>query len=397
MLKTPTGDDLNTRLTKLNGEKLEKFSLPDEAAAELARKAIEAGKFTVTSVEAKPARRNPYPPFTTSTLQQEASRKLGFSASHTMRVAQRLYEGVDIGGETVGLITYMRTDGVDIAPEAMTQTRKLIGKRFSDRHLPSAPRIYKSKSRNAQEAHEAIRPTDVDRAPEMLRDIEPDMARLYDLIWKRLVASQMEAAEFERTTIDIETPDGRTGLRANGSVLMFEGFLALYQEGRDDPADDEDGARLPKVTKGDGMNVAEVKPEQHFTEPPPRFSEASLVKKLEELGIGRPSTYASILQVLRDRSYVRMDKSRFIPDDKGRLVTAFLSNFFAHYVEYDFTASLEDRLDLVSDGKLKWKELLRDFWTDFHAAIKEISEIRITQVLDTLNEVLGPHIFPPQA
>ena len=397
LLKTPTGDSLNTRLTKLNGEKLEKFSLPDEAAAELARKAIEAGKFTVTSVEAKPARRNPYPPFTTSTLQQEASRKLGFSASHTMRVAQRLYEGVDIGGETVGLITYMRTDGVDIAPEAMTQTRKLIGKRFSDRHLPSAPRIYKSKSRNAQEAHEAIRPTDVDRAPEMLRDIEPDMARLYDLVWKRLVASQMEAAEFERTTIDIETPDGRTGLRANGSVLMFEGFLALYQEGRDDAADDEDGARLPKVTKGDGMNVAEVKPEQHFTEPPPRFSEASLVKKLEELGIGRPSTYASILQVLRDRSYVRMEKSRFIPDDKGRLVTAFLSNFFRHYVEYDFTASLEDRLDLVSDGKLKWKELLRDFWTDFHAAIKEISEIRITQVLDTLNEVLGPHIFPPQA
>ncbi|MCE9648748.1 MAG: type I DNA topoisomerase [Parvibaculum sp.] len=395
-MKTPSGDSLTARLTKLNGDKLDKFSLPNEAAAAAARKSIESGKFSVASVESKPARRNPYPPFTTSTLQQEASRKLGFSASHTMRVAQRLYEGVDIGGETVGLITYMRTDGVDVAPEALTQTRKLIGSRFSQKHLPSAPRLYKSKTRNAQEAHEAIRPTDVERTPETLRNLEPDMARLYDLVWKRMVASQMEAAEFERTAIDIETPDGRTSLRANGSVLIFDGFLALYQEGRDDPADDEDGSRLPKVTKGDGMAVTEVKPEQHFTEPPPRFSEASLVKKLEELGIGRPSTYASILQVLRDRLYVRMDKSRFMPEDKGRLVTAFLTNFFQHYVEYDFTAGLEDKLDLVSDGKLKWKELLRSFWTDFSAAIKDIGEIRITQVLDTLNDVLGPHIFPPQ-
>ena len=289
-LETPAGDTLTARLIKLDGEKLDKFALPNEAAAEAARRAIDAGKFAVASVESKPARRNPYPPFTTSTLQQEAARKLGFSASQTMRVAQRLYEGVDIGGETVGLITYMRTDGVDVAPEALAATRKLIGNRYSKRHLPDAPRVYKSKTRNAQEAHEAIRPADVDRLPESLSTLEPDMARLYDLIWKRMVASQMEAAEFERTTIDIETADGRTGLRATGSVLTFDGFLALYQEGRDEPSDDEDSARLPKVAKGDAMGVTEVKPEQHFTEPPPRFSEASLVKKLEELGIGRPST-----------------------------------------------------------------------------------------------------------
>lgn len=394
LLTTPARDALTARLIKLNGEKLDKFSLPDEASARSAHKAIEAGQFSVTSVESKPARRNPYPPFTTSTLQQEASRKLGFSARDTMRIAQRLYEGVDIGGETVGLITYMRTDGVDVAPEALTQTRKLIASRYSARHLPDSPRVYKSKTRNAQEAHEAIRPTDVERTPDSLRSLDSDMYRLYDLIWKRMVASQMEAAEFERTTIDIETRDGRTGLRATGSVLTFEGFLALYQEGRDEPADDEDSARLPKVTAGDAMTVGEVKPEQHFTEPPPRFSEASLVKKLEELGIGRPSTYASTLQVLRDRNYVRMDKSRFVPEDRGQLVTAFLTNFFRHYVEYDFTASLEDQLDQVSEGKLNWKKLLADFWRDFHAALSGISELRIREVLDTLDEVLGPHVFP---
>ena len=395
LLKTPANDQLTARLVKLTGEKLEKFSLPNEAAAMNARQIIEAGKFSVTTVESKPARRNPYPPFTTSTLQQEASRKLGFSASQTMRTAQRLYEGVDIGGETVGLITYMRTDGVDVAPEALAQTRKLIGSRFSARHLPATPRVYKSKTRNAQEAHEAIRPADLERTPEMLQGLEPDMLRLYDLIWKRMVASQMEAAEFERTTIDIETPDGRTGLRANGSVMTFDGFLVLYQEGRDEPSDDDDGARLPKVNQGDALGIKEVKPEQHFTEPPPRFSEASLVKELERLGIGRPSTYASTLQVLRDRKYVRMEKSRFVPEDRGQLVTAFLTNFFNHYVQYDFTASLEDQLDQVSEGKLQYKELLRNFWTGFDAAIKGIGDLRITQVLDTLNEVLGSHIFPP--
>ncbi len=397
LLNTPSRDTLKARLVKLNGEKLEKFSLPDEASALSARKAVETGQFSVASVEAKPARRNPYPPFTTSTLQQEASRKLGFSAKDTMRIAQRLYEGVDIGGETVGLITYMRTDGVDVAPEALAQTRKLIASRYSARHLPQAPRVYKSKTRNAQEAHEAIRPTDVERTPDSLRGLDSDMFRLYDLIWKRMVASQMEAAEFERTTIDIETRDGRTGLRATGSILTFDGFLALYQEGRDEPEDDEDSARLPKVSAGDPMAVGEAKPEQHFTEPPPRFSEASLVKKLEELGIGRPSTYASTLQVLRDRNYVRMDKSRFVPEDRGQLVTAFLTNFFRHYVEYDFTASLEDQLDQVSEGKLNWKILLADFWRDFNAALAGISELRIREVLDTLDEVLGPHIFPVAA
>ncbi len=396
-LQTPPGDALTARLIKLDGEKLEKFSLPNEAAAEAARRAIEAGTFKVANVESKPARRNPNPPFTTSTLQQEAARKLGFSASHTMRIAQRLYEGVNVDGETVGLITYMRTDGVDVAPEALAATRKLIVNRYSDRHLPEKAREYKSKTRNAQEAHEAIRPTDVERTPDSLKHIEPDMLRLYDLVWKRMVASQMEAAEFERTTIDIETADSRTGLRATGSVLTFDGFLALYQEGTDDPSDEDDSARLPMVNAGDAMNVTDVKPAQHFTEPPPRFSEASLVKKLEELGIGRPSTYASTLQVLRDRKYVRMEKSRFLPEDRGQLVTAFLTNFFGHYVEYDFTASLEDQLDQVSDGKLNWKKLLADFWRDFHAAIEDISDLRITQVLDTLNEVLGPHIFPPTA
>ncbi len=398
VLKTPAGDTFTARLIKFNGEKLDKFALPNAEKAETARRAVEAGKFAVTSIESKPARRNPPPPFTTSTLQQEASRKLGFSASHTMRIAQRLYEGVELGGETVGLITYMRTDGVDVAPEAITQTRQQIGKRFSARHVPQSPRIYKVKARNAQEAHEAIRPTDMERTPESVaRTVEPDMARLYELVWKRMMASQMESAEFERTTIDIETGDKRTGLRANGSILIFDGFLALYQEGKDDSGDDEDGTRLPKVARGDATSVVEIKPEQHFTEPPPRYSEASLVKKLEELGIGRPSTYASTLQVLRDRAYVRMDQKRFIPEDKGRLVTAFLENFFEHYIEYEFTANLEEQLDQVSAGELKWKDLLRNFWKDFHAAIKDIGELRITHVLDALNEALAPHIFPQQA
>jgi DNA topoisomerase-1 len=398
VLKTPAGDAFTARLVKLNGDKLDKFTLGNEAAAHAASAAVEAGRFSVASIESKPARRNPPPPFTTSTLQQEAARKLGFSASHTMRIAQRLYEGVELEGETVGLITYMRTDGVDVTPEAIAQTRKLIANRFSARHVPQSERIYKVKAKNAQEAHEAIRPTELERTPEdIARTVEPDMARLYELIWKRMVASQMESAEFERTTIDIETDDGKQGLRATGSVLTFDGFLALYQEGRDDAGDDDDGARLPKVARGDATAVQEVKPEQHFTEPPPRFSEASLVKKLEELGIGRPSTYASILQVLRDRAYVRMDQKRFIPEDKGRLVTAFLENFFEHYIEYEFTANLEGQLDQVSAGELNWKDLLRNFWKDFHAAIEDIGELRITHVLDALNDALAPHIFPQQA
>ncbi len=381
------------RLVKHEGKKLGKFDLPDQATATAAKRAVETGVFKVTAVEKKPGRRSPPPPFMTSTLQQEAARKLGFSATRTMQTAQRLYEGVDIGGDLTGLITYMRTDGLQAAPEAVEETRRVIGQRFGDAYVPDAPRIYKTKAKNAQEAHEAIRPTSLARHPDSLR-LESDQQRLYELIWKRMMASQMEGARVEKTTVDIETADGRTGLRANGQVILFDGYLAVYEEGRDDTSDDEDGGRLPAINEGAEGKVSAARADQHFTEPPPRYSEATLVKKLEELGIGRPSTYASILGVLRDRAYVRMDKQRFIPEDKGRLVTAFLEEYFSRYVEYDFTAGLEERLDLVSAGELDWKVLLRDFWTDFHAAIEGMTELRVTHVLDALTEALAPHLFP---
>ena len=383
------------RLVKHEGKKLAKFDLPDEATAKAAREAVERGAFTVASVEKKPARRFPAPPFTTSTLQQEAARKLGFSATRTMQTAQRLYEGVDLGGETVGLITYMRTDGIDVAPEAIEETREVIGKRYGAAYVPAEARRYKTKAKNAQEAHEAIRPTSLSRHPDSLR-LEGDQQRLYELVWKRMIASQMEAARIERTTIDLDSADGRTGLRATGQVELFDGYLAVYEEGRDEAEDDE-GGRLPAIAEGAKGKVEAARADQHFTEPPPRYSEASLVKKLEELGIGRPSTYASILAVLRDRAYVRMDKNRFLPEDKGRLVTAFLEQFFGRYVEYDFTAGLEEKLDLVSAGELDWKALLRDFWRDFHGAIEEIGELRVKQVLDSLNDALAPLIFPDKA
>jgi DNA topoisomerase-1 len=385
-------DPFMARLVKHDGKKLGKFDLPDETTAHAARSAVAAGAYTVTAVEKKPAKRSPAPPFTTSTLQQEASRKLGFSAQRTMQAAQKLYEGIDIGGETVGLITYMRTDGIQSAPEALVEARQVIAGRFGSDYVPEAPRYYKTKAKNAQEAHEAIRPTSLSRNPGSLR-LESDLGRLYELIWKRMIASQMESARIERTTIDMETSDGRTGLRANGQVVLFDGYLAVYEEGRDDE-NDEDGGRLPMVKDGASAKVLEARADQHFTEPPPRYSEASLVKKMEELGIGRPSTYASILTVLRERDYVRMEKNRFIPEDKGRLVTAFLEQFFRRYVEYDFTAALEEKLDLVSAGELEWKQLLRDFWKDFHAAVGEIGDLRVTHVLDALNIALGPHIFP---
>ncbi|MBW8734651.1 MAG: type I DNA topoisomerase, partial [Asticcacaulis sp.] len=356
------------------------------------RDTIRSSSFAIDDVEQKPGKKSPAPPFTTSTLQQEAARKLGFSATRTMQTAQKLYEGVDIGGETVGLITYMRTDGVYIEPGAITEMRRLIGERFGAPYVPESPRFYKAKAKNAQEAHEAIRPTSTYRRPETLR-LDGDMARLYELIWKRTIASQMESARVENTVISLLSTDRQTGLRATGQVVTFDGFMAVYEEGKDDDGDDE-GGRLPAVKAGTAAKVHDVRPAQHFTEPPPRYSEATLVKKLEELGIGRPSTYASILGVLRDRAYVRMDKNRFIPEDKGRLVTAFLDQFFHRYVQYDFTADLEEKLDLVSDGKLNWKELLRDFWKDFHAAADGMTELRVSQVLDTLNEALGPHIFP---
>jgi DNA topoisomerase-1 len=385
-------DPFTARLVKHDAKRLTKFDLGNEAKAQAARQAVQASQFTITAVEKKPGKRSPPPPFTTSTLQQEASRKLGFSAQRTMQAAQKLYEGIDIGGETVGLITYMRTDGIQSAPEALVEARQVIEGRFGKDYVPETARYYKTKAKNAQEAHEAIRPTSLSRNPGSLR-LESDLGRLYELIWKRMIASQMESARIERTSIDLDSPDGKTGLRASGQVVLFDGYLAVYEEGRDDEGD-EDGGRLPMVKEGAAAKVLEARADQHFTEPPPRYSEASLVKKMEELGIGRPSTYASILTVLRERDYVRMEKNRFIPEDKGRLVTAFLEQFFHRYVEYDFTAALEEKLDLVSAGEMEWKQLLRDFWKDFHAAVGEISELRVTNVLDALNEALGPHIFP---
>ncbi|MGQ0532687.1 MAG: type I DNA topoisomerase [Caulobacteraceae bacterium] len=385
-LATPRNESFTARLSTFEGKKLKRLDIENQAMAFAARDAVRNGGFTVSAVEAKPTRRNPPPPFTTSTMQQEAARKLGFNASRTMQTAQRLYEA--------GHITYMRTDGVSMDEGALRELRFAIDQQFGKQYVPSDPRRYASKIKNAQEAHEAIRPTDPSRQPKQLH-LEGDQARLYELIWKRAVASQMEAASIERTTADFTEPAGKVELRATGQVILFDGFLKLYQEGRDDE-EDEENRRLPQLRQGESVSVQDVKADQHFTEPPPRYSEASLVKKLEELGIGRPSTYAAILEKLRERNYVRMDKNRFIPDDRGRLVTAFLENFFSKYVEYDFTADLEEKLDEVSAGELNWKALMRDFWKDFNGAIGEIGDLRITQVLDTLNEVLGPHIFPPR-
>ncbi len=396
-LRTANGDRFEARLTALGGRKLGKFDIPDEQSARRIERALNGSVFIVDSVESKPAKRHPQPPFITSTLQQEASRKLGLSASRTMQIAQKLYEGIDIGGETVGLITYMRTDGVQMAGEAMAATRNAILEKFGEPYLPSAPRIYRSKAKNAQEAHEAIRPTDLFRFPERLRKaLNAEEAALYELIWKRTVASQMESAEFERTTIDITAQgndDQRYTFRATGAVVRFDGFLRLYQEGRDDEAD-EDGRRLPAMARGDRLGVERVESAQHFTEPPPRYSEASLIKKLEELGIGRPSTYTAILVVLRERGYVRVEVKKLMPEDKGRLVTAFLEAFFRRYVEYDFTANLEEQLDRISAGEIAWKSVLRDFWRDFIAAVEEIKDLRVSAVLDALNDLLEPHIFP---
>ena len=394
-MKTGKNDKFTARLVSHKGTKLEKFDLNTEKSAEAVRARVEVEPFSVHTVESKPARRNPPAPFTTSTLQQEASRKLGFSASRTMQVAQRLYEGIDIDGETTGLITYMRTDGVQIAEEAIAQCRTVITNEFGEAYLPEKAREYNTKAKNAQEAHEAIRPTDLARLPKhVVALLNQDEARLYELVWNRTTASQMESVRLERTTIEMLSDDKTLGLRATGSVVLFDGFLKLYQEGQDDPSDEDEGGRLPKVTAGDRLGVTEARADQHFTEPPPRFSEASLVKRMEELGIGRPSTYASVLAVLRDRGYVTMDKNRFIPDDKGRLVTAFLESFFTQYVEYGFTADLEEKLDKVSAGELHWKDVLREFWDGFTAHVEGTADLRISQVLDRLNEVLEPHVFP---
>ncbi len=419
-LVTPRGETFEARLTTLDGRKLDRFDLATEANAQGAVDAVAAAALSVASVEAKPASRNPYPPFMTSTLQQEASRKLGFGARQTMSTAQRLYEA--------GWITYMRTDGVDMAPEAVTAARAAIGQRYGEVYVPKSPRLYKTKAKNAQEAHECIRPTAFDKGPDAAAALEADQRRLYELIWKRAVASQMEAARLERTTVEIAGP--RVGLRATGQVVKFDGFLRVYEEGRDDD-DSEDGARLPEIRQGEPARKAALKGSaiaaelgriaardeaviadddrvagavcardeailgvQSHTQPPPRYTEATLVKRMEELGIGRPSTYASIIDTIQSRDYVRKDKNRLIPEDKGRLVTAFLESYFPRYVEYDFTAALEEELDEVSGGRADWKALLRRFWDDFSAAVGETKELRISEVIERINEALGPHLFP---
>jgi DNA topoisomerase-1 len=397
---TPGGDPFTARLTHLDGEKLDRMGIGGEAAATAAVRAIETRDYSIAKIDAKKVRRNPQPPFTTSTLQQESSRKLRFGTSRTMQLAQRLYEGMSLDGETVGLITYMRTDSVTLSQEAVQASRRLIETDFGARYLPDTPRVYKTKAKNAQEAHEAIRPTDLFRRPAQLRHVlDEDQFRLYELIWKRTVASSMENAVLEQVAIDITSPDQLVTLRANGSVIAFDGFLKLYREDKDDEANgngDDGDRRLPAMKEGENPALTRVEPEQHFTQPPPRYTEASLVKKMEELGIGRPSTYASILKVLQDREYVVLDKRRFVPDDKGRLVVAFLASFFPRYVEYDFTAQMEEKLDDVSGGRIDWKAVLSDFWRDFSAAVDGTKEVTFSQVIDVLDESLGPHFFPPK-
>ncbi len=387
LLKTPRGQEFEARLVTLAGDKLDKFDLSNSTQAEMAVQAIQSRDLKVSAVEAKPANRNPSAPFMTSTLQQEASRKFGMGARQTMNSAQRLYEA--------GHITYMRTDGIDMAPEAVMATRDAIKERYGDDYVPNSPRMYKNKAKNAQEAHECIRPTDMRRDAPSLRLTDADQRKLYDLIWKRTIACQMAAARLERTTVDIISDDGQVGLRANGQVVLFDGFMKVYEEGRDDVVDDDD-KRLPQLMQGDKTAKRDIQPEQHFTQPPPRYTEATLVKRMEELGIGRPSTYASVITTIQDREYVRKDKNRLFPEDKGRIVTIFLLNFFRKYVGYEFTAQLEEQLDNVSAGDENYKDVLGHFWRDFSTAIAETSELRITEVLDVLDDALAPQLYPPR-
>ncbi len=393
-LKTPKLADFHAKITHIDGKKLDQFDIITESAAGDITKKLEGKSYKVVSVEKKQSRRNPQPPFTTSSLQQEASRKLGFGAKRTMSVAQKLYEGIELGGETVGLITYMRTDGVTVAQEAVNATRGLIGSKYGNEYLPEKQRVYTAKAKNAQEAHEAIRPTDAARTPaEMEKYLDDDQRKLYELVWKRMVASQMESAVLNQVVAEIQSTDGYAGARANGSTVHFDGFYKVYRESKDDEADEE-SKNLPPMEQGDALGLNKVEPEQHFTQPPPRYTEASLVKRLEELGIGRPSTYASIISVLQEREYVKLDKKRFFTEDRGRIVTAFLVSFFKRYVEYDFTANLEDELDHVSAGELDWKDLLRKFWVDFNANVQGVKEFTITDVIRELNQLLGSYLFP---
>ena len=386
-LTTPRGQEFSAKLVALAGKRLDKFDIPTAESAEIAVQAVQSRSLSAHSVEAKPASRNPSAPFMTSTLQQEASRKFGMGAKHCMSTAQRLYEA--------GYITYMRTDGIDMAPEAVMAARDVIKDRYGAQYVPKSPRMYKNKAKNAQEAHECIRPTDMAVSPDKLKISDSDQRKLYDLIWKRSIACQMEAARLERTTVEIGSQDGQVGLRATGQVVLFDGFLKVYEEGRDDVVDDDD-KRLPQMAEGDALDTRSVTPEQHFTQPPPRYTEATLVKRMEELGIGRPSTYASIVTTIQDRGYVTKDKNRLIAADKGRLVTIFLTNYFRRYLEYDFTAALEEQLDDVSAGDRDYKDVLDRFWRDFSAAIAETSDLRITEVLEKIDEVLSPHLYPPR-
>jgi DNA topoisomerase-1 len=376
------GQEFTARLVEFEGQKIDRLTIGNRGDADRAKAAVEAGRFTVASVETKPFTRNPPPPFTTSTLQQEAARKLGFAASHTMRVAQGLYEQ--------GLITYMRTDGVDMAPEAISAARRTIAERYDSGYVPDRPRQYTTKAKNAQEAHEAIRPTDFSQR----RAASGDHARLYELVYNRALASQMASARLERTTVELSDGTGRVGLRATGQAVLFPGYLALYEEGRDEKSDDEESARMPVLREGDSPAKTGVESTQHFTQPPPRYSEASLVKRMEELGIGRPSTYASILQTLKDREYVRVEKARFVPEESGRLVTAFLERFFEKYVSYDYTAELEEELDDVSGGRLEWHKLLQDFWRDFRPKAGEVMDQKPSEITAAIDEFLGPWLFP---
>ena len=387
-LKTPRGQVFNGKLINFAGTKLDKYDLKSSSEAELAAEAITTRAFVVASVESKPTSRNPFAPFMTSTLQQEAGRKYGMGARQTMQAAQRLYEA--------GHITYMRTDGIDMAPEAVTSTRETIKERYGDKFLPASPRFYKNKAKNAQEAHECIRPTSISRDAKQLKLSDTDQFKLYDLIWKRTISCQMESAKLERTSVDLQSLDKEVTLRANGQVVLFDGFLKVYEESSDDAEQSEDESRLPQMSEGEHIEKLSVDPEQHFTQPPPRYTEASLVKKMEDLGIGRPSTYANIVTTIQDREYVRKEKNRLFPEDKGRIVTIFLLNFFKRYVEFDFTAGLENQLDAVSAGKGNYKELLGKFWDDFSEAISETSELRIAEVLDVLDDALAPQLYPPK-
>ncbi len=386
ILTSPRGQEYEARLISLAGKKIDKFDLKNQTQAELAVQAISSRELKIKAVEAKPASRNPSAPFMTSTLQQEASRKLGMGARQTMSTAQRLYEA--------GYITYMRTDGIDMAPEAVTMARDAIKNRYGANYIPPNPRVYKNKAKNAQEAHECIRPTDMTMDADSLKIIDGDQRKLYDLIWKRTLACQMEGARLERTAVEIGSDDGQIGLRATGQVILFDGFLRIYEEGRDDEVIEDEDKRLPQLNESEKADKRSVMPEQHFTQPPPRFTEATLVKRMEELGIGRPSTYASIVTTIQDRGYVSKDRNRLVPEDKGRLVIAFLENYFRRYVGYGFTAELEAQLDDVSAGDRDYKDVLGRFWQDFSASIAETSELRITEVLEKINEVFEPHLFP---